>query len=55
MGLRKAVAESDELVVRVKHKALEFAGRLELSQRERKILLAGGRLNFHRQELANAT
>jgi aconitate hydratase len=55
MGLRKAVAESDELVVRVKHKALEFAGRLELSQRERKILLGGGRLNFHRQELANAT
>lgn len=55
MGLRKAVAESDELVVRVKHKAVEFAGRLELSQRERKILLAGGRLNFHRQELTNAT
>ena len=55
MGLRKAVAESDELVVRVKHKAVEFAGRLELSQRERKILLAGGCLNFHRQELANAT
>ena len=55
MGLRKAVAESDELVVRVKHKTLEFAGRLELSQRERKILLAGGHLNFYRQELANAT
>jgi aconitate hydratase len=55
MGLRKAVAASDGLVVRVTHKALEFAGRLELSQRERNILLAGGRLNFHRQELANAT
>ena len=55
MGLRKAVAESDELVVRVKHKAVEFAGRLELSQRERKILLAGGCLNFCRQELADAT
>lgn len=48
MGLRKTVAKNDELVVRVKHKAVEFAGRLELSQRERKILLAGGRLNFHR-------
>jgi aconitate hydratase len=55
MGLRKAVAESEALVVRVTYDALEFAGRLELSQRERNILLAGGRLNFHRQELANAT
>jgi aconitate hydratase len=53
MGLRKAVAESDELIIRIQHKAFEFAGQLELSQRERKILLAGGRLNFHRQELAN--
>ena len=53
--LHKAVAESNEVVVRVRPKTLTFACRLELSQRERKILLAGGRLNFHRQELARAT
>ena len=50
-GLHKAVAESDEVFIRIKDKRLELPGRLELSQRERKILLAGGRLNFHRQEL----
>jgi aconitate hydratase len=53
IGLRKAVAESDELIFRIQHKVFEFAGQLELSQRERKILLAGGRLNLHRQELTN--
>ena len=51
IGLHKAVAENDEVLIRIKEKRLELPGRLELSQRERKILLAGGRLNFHRQEL----
>lgn len=51
IGLQKAVAESDEVLIRIKDKRLGLPGRLELSQRERKILLAGGRLNFHRQAL----
>jgi aconitate hydratase len=51
VGLRDAVAQSDEVLVRVKNKGVVFGGRLELSIRERQILLAGGRLNLYRQKL----
>jgi aconitate hydratase len=50
--LRHAVAEADKVVIKVKAKDLEFEVKLYLSEQERKILLAGGRLNFHRQNLA---
>jgi aconitate hydratase len=51
VDLRDALAQSDELIVRVKNKGLVFRGRLDLSIREREILLAGGRLNLYRRAL----
>jgi len=50
--LHAALTEKDEVVVRVRGKALTCEGRLYLSKQERNILLAGGRLNFHRRKLA---
>ncbi|MBW1796950.1 MAG: aconitate hydratase [Deltaproteobacteria bacterium] len=50
--LHRAVAEGDKVIIKVPNKGIEFAGRLELSIRERQILLAGGRLNFEGQNLA---
>jgi hypothetical protein len=51
-GLHAALAESDGVGVRVRGKDLICEGRLDLSNQERNILLAGGRLNFHRRKLA---
>jgi aconitate hydratase len=50
--LHEALTEKDGVVIRVKGKALTCEGRLDLSKQERDILLAGGRLNFHRRKLA---
>ena len=50
--LHHAVAEAEKVVIKVKAKDLEFEAKLYLSEQERKILLGGGRLNFHRQNLA---
>jgi aconitate hydratase len=50
--LHAALTERDGVAVRVKGKAHTCEGRLDLSNQERNILLAGGRLNFHRRKLA---
>jgi aconitate hydratase len=50
--LHKSVAEGEKVVVRVTNKSVDFKGRLDLSLRERQILLAGGRLNFEGRRLA---
>lgn len=52
LDLHTALAERDGVVIRVKGKQLMYEGRLDLSKQEREILLAGGRLNFHRHKLA---
>jgi aconitate hydratase len=49
-----ALTERGKVVVRVKNKHIEYEGTLDLSEQERMILLAGGRLNFYRQKLAEA-
>jgi aconitate hydratase len=46
-GVRETVAERGGIIIKLMNKGQEFTGRLDLSQRERKILLAGGRLNFY--------
>ena len=51
IDVRKAVAETKKVIVKLEDKGLKFEGRLELSHQERDILLAGGSLNFHRQKL----
>ena len=50
--LHIALTERDKVVVRVKNKDIEYEGTLDLSEQERMIILAGGRLNFFRQKLA---
>ena len=50
--LHIALTERDKVVVRVKNKDIEYEGTLDLSEQERMIILAGGRLNFYRQKLA---
>ena len=50
--LHAALAERDGVVITVKGKALTCEVMLDLSKQERNILLAGGRLNFHRRKLA---
>jgi len=47
--LHATLTEKDGVVVRVSGTALTFESRLVLSKQERDILLAGGRLNFHRR------
>jgi aconitate hydratase len=49
--LHAALTEKDGVVISVRGKALTYEGRLDLSKQERDILLAGGRLNFHRRKL----
>ncbi len=44
--VRETVKSNEVIAVRLPEKGLEISGRLELSQRERDILLAGGRLNY---------
>ncbi len=47
-NLHGTLAGSNTVIVIVKNKDLKFEGKLDLSEQERKVLLAGGRLNFHR-------
>jgi aconitate hydratase len=46
VDVRKTVAENAEIIINLMKKGQELTGRLDLSQRERKVLLAGGRLNL---------
>ncbi|MCD4715244.1 MAG: aconitate hydratase [Desulfobacterales bacterium] len=50
--LHRSVEEGEKVVVRLTNKGFDFKGRLDLSLRERQILLAGGRLNFEGRRLA---
>jgi predicted aconitate hydratase len=50
--LQRSVEEGEKVVVRLTNKGVDFKGRLDLSLRERQILLAGGRLNFEGRRLA---
>jgi len=52
VDLHRSVEEGEKLVVRLTNKGVDFKGRLDLSLRERQILLAGGRLNFEGRRLA---
>ena len=45
-NLLDAIKDGDEVRIAKADGAVEFVGKLELSARDRKILLAGGRLNF---------
>ena len=47
VGIRSAVADQGEIIIKLPKKGRGFLGRLDLSKREREILLAGGRFNIH--------
>ncbi len=49
-GLLKAIEGSDEVVIADKTSSFEFSGRLELSDRDRRILLSAGLLNYTRSK-----
>ena len=49
--LHIALTERDKVVVRIKNKHIEYEGKIDLSGKERMIILAGGRLNFYHQKL----
>ncbi len=49
-GLIEAVKSSDEITVTNKTKGFDFVGKLDLSQRDRDILLAGGLLSYTKQK-----
>ena len=48
-GIRDAISNSDKIRIRAKEKEIE--GKLILSDRERKILLFGGRIGYYREKL----
>jgi aconitate hydratase len=50
--LRRTIGRDNTAAFRVPGKDLAIEGKLELSQREREILLAGGRLNLYRRKPA---
>jgi aconitate hydratase len=50
--VRNCVAKAHRLLIRLPEKGIEIQGRLELSPREREVLLAGGRLNHVKTILA---
>lgn len=47
VGLQETVAERKEITIKLTNKGVQLQVKLDFSQRERKILLAGGRLNIH--------
>ncbi len=49
-GLPEAIEGGDEVVIADKTSSFEFSGRLELSDRDRRILLSGGLLNYTRNK-----
>jgi len=53
-NLRIALTERGKVLIRVKNKRFECEGKLELSMRERMILIAGGRLNVYREKIGKA-
>jgi aconitate hydratase len=53
-NLRMALTERDKVLIRVKDKHFECEGKLDLSIRERMILIAGGRLNVYREKIGKA-
>jgi aconitate hydratase len=52
LALHKSLGEGEKVVVRLTREGADLEGRLDLSLRERRILLAGGRLNFEGRRLA---
>jgi aconitate hydratase len=53
IGLHGALAGGEEITIRVEEKTDQFIGKLDLSKREREILLSGGCLNFYRSKLGD--
>jgi len=53
-NLRIALTERDKVHIRVKNKHFECEGKLDLSMRERMILIAGGSLNFYCEKIGKA-
>ncbi|NQT54593.1 MAG: aconitate hydratase [Desulfobacteraceae bacterium] len=51
VDMRKVVLESDVITIMVPQKDFEFKGYLQLSRREKEILLEGSCLNFYRHKL----
>jgi aconitate hydratase len=49
-GLLKAIEDKDELTITNKSRNFEFAGKLNLSRRDREILLSAGLLNYTREK-----
>jgi len=49
-GLLEAIKGSDGVTIAKADGSFEFAGRLELSARDREVLLSGGRLNYARKQ-----
>ena len=49
--LRKAISEKDNVVIDVREKGVQVEGKLLLSERERKILLSGGSINYCKETL----
>lgn len=47
--LRKAVSEKEKIRIKVTEKGEEIEGKLVLSERERKILLSGGSINYYKK------
>jgi aconitate hydratase len=53
-NLHRALTERGKVHIRVKSKHFECEGKLDLSMRERMILIAGGRLNVYREKIRKA-
>ena len=51
-NLHRALTEKNKVVVRVMNKYIEYECTPDLSEKERMTIVAGGRLNFFRQKLA---
>ena len=49
-GLLEAIKGSDEVTIAKADGSFEFTGRLQLSERDREVLLSGGRLNYTRKQ-----
>jgi aconitate hydratase len=50
-GLPEAIRDKDEVVITNKSRNFEFAGKLNMSARDRQILLSAGLLNYTREQL----
>jgi aconitate hydratase len=52
-NLLETIKSSDTITIRKKDGSLEFTGKLELSERDREILLSAGLLNYVSKRTAN--